>query len=218
VAGWRGGEVVRRFDQAPEHQQEVEQARGLQAVELVLDGAWATARALLEALAAGTSAHPPRDELLLHLAVACEHLDDWTAAAERRVQRLAALPEGDARRAAEALPIARALLRAGRAQEAQPLLAAHVEAHADDNLALFELAGVEESLDRLDEAQRLYGRLVERLAEEDELRPRALDARERLAQRLAGRPAPPPPEGTQRADESADPQAPAAGPVGAGGP
>ncbi|MBM3985051.1 MAG: hypothetical protein FJ296_05080 [Planctomycetes bacterium] len=133
------------------------------------------------------------------------------------MQRLAALPEGDARRAAEALPTARALLRAGRMPEAQPLLAAHVEAHADDNLALFELAGVEESLERLEEAQRLYGRLVERLTEDDELRPRVLDARERVAQRLAGRPAPPPPEGTQRADETTNPLAPTAGPAGTGG-
>ncbi len=214
VAAFCGGEVVRRFSQAPEHQEPVDRARGLQAVELALDGRWAEARPLLAALAAAGAAFPARDELLLHLSEACEHLEDWPGAADWRVQRLAALPPGDARLGPETLLAARALVRAGRALEAQPLLAQHVEAHAEDNLALFELAGVEESLDRLEEARRTLERLDGRLAEGDQLRPRVLEARERIAQRLASRAAPEPPSGTQRTDEAPEP----AGPPDAAGP
>jgi len=196
-------EARRRFVDVPEHREAVGRAQGLLALELLHDGQAREARTLLEELETAGAPFPARDERLLALADACERLEDWGAQADWLLLHLAELPAGDVRHDADTLAAVGALRKKGRNAEAAGLLRPYVEANPADNQALFDLAILEEALDRLDEARLDLDRLVKRLPESDALREQVLEAHRRVAARQVDAPASPAPDGGQQ-QESAE--------------
>ncbi|HEX5012246.1 MAG TPA: HEAT repeat domain-containing protein [Planctomycetota bacterium] len=189
AAAWCCREATRRFGDQPELREVVDVARGRLPVELLHSGLAREARDLLLQLESESAAG--HDERMLLLADASSKLEDWAAEADYRQRHLGELPEGDGRRAAETLATARALRRANRNAEAVPLLHAHLDAHADDNEALLDLASAEEALGQLEAALHDLERLLDRLPEGDALRAQVQSAHDRV-QGLVIQPASPP--------------------------
>jgi len=203
AAAWCCREVGRRFGDQSEQREGVDQARGRLPVELLHAGLARDARDLLAKLEMEQASVPAHDERLLLLADASHQLEDWAAEADYRKQHLETLVPGDGRRGEETLATARALRRAGRNADALPLLQEHLESHADDNDALLDLAGAEESLGQLEAALHDLQRLLDRLPDGDALRSQVQSAHERV-RGLVSQPAAPASEtpGGQQQSES----------------
>ena len=219
AAAWCCREVARRFGDQPEQREGVDVARARLPVELLHAGLAREARDLL--LNLEKEAAPGHDERILLLADASAKLEEWTAEADYRQLHLSELPTGDGRRSAETLATARALRRAGRNAEAVPLLHAHLEAHADDNDALLDLAAAEEALGQLEAALHDLERLLDRLPAGDALRAQVITAHDRVQALVIQPPAPsvPPsgPGGEQQESVGAASSAGATGPAAVDG-
>jgi tetratricopeptide (TPR) repeat protein len=160
-------ELIKEYEDKPEHKDAVQRARGRMANDLYLAGRPVDALTVLVELEESQAPYPSQIERLELSARCCESLDRFGEAAGFHLKRYELLPEGEAQRTATLKAAVTALSKAGRHSEALDYLRELAAADPENNQLLYDLAREEEATGKLDQAEETLVRLMQRIPSDD---------------------------------------------------
>ena len=160
-------ELIKQYEDKPEHKDAVQRAFGRLANDLYLDGRAEEALQVLAELEQSQAPYPSQMERLDLAARANESLDRFSEAAEFYLRRYALLPEGEIQRTATLKSAVAALSLAGRHKEALEHLRQLCAADPENNELLYAQAREEEALGDLQQAEVNLQRLLKRIPSDD---------------------------------------------------
>ena len=160
-------ELIKEYEDKPEHKDAVQRAFGRLANDLYLDGRAQEALQVLAELEQSQAPYPSQMERLDLAARANESLDRFNEAAEFHLRRYALLPEGEIQRTATLKAAVTALSKAGRHGDALGYLKQLCAADPENNELLYEQAREEEAVGDLERAEVNLQRLLQRIPSDD---------------------------------------------------
>ena len=160
-------ELIKQYEDKPEHKDAVQRAFGRLANDLYLDGRAEEALQVLAELEQSQAPYPSQMERLDLAARANESLDRFSEAAEFHLRRYALLPEGEIQRTSTLKSAVTALSKAGNHKDALAYLKQLCVADPENNQLLYEQAREEEALGELEQAEINLQRLLKRIPSDD---------------------------------------------------